>query len=744
MDKYFVTRTMKISISVSENKQIVSYDLFGLDWDQILSKLNPELFKTDYGAIIEPMYFAQVALYLENYNRPILSPPTFSVGQQMIMSVQVYDTRNYNNTYQIENREISPNTMEQELVSSLFGAEQSKSPKYPVYSGIKQLMYKSINSESVRGVSLEDNIRFMLEFTKPSETLLYTTDGKPLSFNDRISLRIYSDYFQLNPPTQKTITTTTTTADSSTTTTAQDISAAGACKKTSNQVPKIFIDEKYINYKTKTSSLTRPVASPSCRPEDQPIAVIALAHSPTPPPTNSPTATHTNTPTPTPTLTQTPTNTATTTQTPTNTTSATATVTPSTTVQTPTPTASQTSTPFSTPTQSPSNTSTPIPTTTPTQTVTSTTTTTPTNTTTPSPTPTRGCVEGESFDVLPLPVSLDWRNIEKTSTGETVITDREGTYIKSLSLFTWSTNSVPNTAPDILNDTIKTTNGIFVGIGKESLLASQDLENWTITNHGISSELTEYTWNKILYVEELGQKYFMLPTVETQQNGVPAPLAYSKDLLSWGVVNLPIVYTSGTENRSRNFLSGAYGNGIFVLGTDSKEKDNYLYDRYQPVIMTSFNGVTWTPRSLGVSYEYSDTFNKLGDIQDIYHNGLDFVAIAVGTRDENGSAVDCARVFQSPNGINWTQQLVIDGDSFVMTYGGTNVYNSGKFLLVANNKFTDISTIYYSLDGLWWIIIGEIATEIGINKIKSIDDTFYAVSNDYLYVSRDCPGNISY
>lgn len=804
--KTFVTKTNIVEVTPYNYNRDCIWDITKtIDFNQILDQLNPVLFINDSsvkyndgGKIsIRPQYLDNLSVRIETIDNPIpeqlftSSKPvnykdrllaTYPIREQVPLDINgpLYKSLSsyYEEIYSGSNlvATLTSPFLESEIIKNLFYYDLTTSN---VDAKNGKRVYKTFPiSGTFSSKQILDRIGD-LEFKKETRLVFSFYLLTEMQF---IELRAYSDYFKLTKPqtiststtttnagtTTKTTTTTDTTTDTTknttntttttnngitttvtdtgttTITTAQDISPAGACKKTRNQVPKIFIDEKYVDYKTKTSSATRPVASPSCRPEDQPIAVISLAHSPTPPPTNSPTATLTQTPTPTPTLTQTPTYTATTTATPTQTQSQTATVTPSTTVQTPTPTQTQSSTPLSTQTQTPTHTSTPDPTSTPTTSMTPTLTTTPTTTETPSPTPTRGCVEGESFYAFPLSVSLDWTNIEKTSAGEIVITDTEGTYIKSLNLLDWPANSLPATAPNTLNDMIKTTNGILVGVGKESLVASQDGQNWTTTNHGISSNLTTYTWNKILYVEELGEKYFMLPTVETQQNGVPAPLAYSKDLLSWDTVNLPVVYTSGTENRSRNFLSGAYGNGIFVLGTDSKEKDSYSYDRYQPTIMSSFNGVTWTPRSLGVSYAYSDTFNKLGDIQDIYHNGLQFVALAVGTKDESGSAVSCARVFQSPNGINWTQQLVIEGDSFAMTYGGTNVYNGGKFLIVANNKFTDISTIYYSLDGLWWITVGEIATEIGINKIRAIDDTFYAVSNDYLYVSQDCPGNISY
>ena len=823
--KTFISKTNFLETTGISSTKKISFSIFqSIDFDQVLSFLNPFLFIEDtsvqksikgnltvidqrfdtYSVRVETrddpipeQFFPQDLSYTESLkiwkNRMLFAIPIFSPFDPLFNNnpPAVYIAESYYKELYSGNTLISVKTaprLESEIIKNLYKVDYTNTPQSEKtgWKTYNDLFWHSIifttNSDKTGKLTKYGNPEYigLAQFVPLEKEIRLVASFSLQTLNQYIELRTYSDYFKLDPPntittittttnagtTTKTTTDTTTDATTDTTnattttnngitttvtetgtttiTTAQDISSKGVCKKTTNQVPKIFINGKYINYQTKTSSQTRPVASPSCRPEDQPIAVISLAHSPTPPPTNSPTATLTQTPTPTPTLTQTPTYTTTVTQSPTQTASVTATVTPSTTVQTPTPTQTQTETPFSTPTQTASQTSTPVSTSTPTTSMTATPTITPTTTETPSPTPTRGCVEGESFDTLALSASLNWTNIEKTSAGEIVITDTEGTYIKSLNLLDWPAGSLPTTAPNTLNDITKTTNGILVGVGKESLVASQDGENWTTINHGISSELTSYTWNKILYVEELGEKYFMLPTVETQQNGVPAPLAYSKDLLSWDTVNLPVVYTSGTENRSRNFLSGAYGNGVFVLGTDSKEKDNYSYDRYQPTIMSSFNGVTWTPRSLGVSYEYSDTFNKLGDIQDIYHNGLEFVALAVGTRDESGSAINCARVFRSPNGINWTQQLVIDGDSFAMTYGGTNAYNQGKFLIVANNKFTDISTIYYSLDGLWWITIGQIATEIGINKIRAIDDTFYAVSNDFLYVSQDCPGNISY
>jgi hypothetical protein len=508
------------------------------------------------------------------------------------------------------------------------------------------------------------------------------------------------------------------------------------------KVPSIFINEDNVDYKSKPGIPLPP--SPSCEPDDRPVAVIALAHSPTPPPTNSPTATHTNTPTPTPTLTQTPTNTTTTTQTPTNTTSTTATVTPSTTVQTPTPTASQTATPFSTPSQTPTQTSTPIPTSTPTQSLTQSVTPTATYTTTPSPTPTRGCVEGESFAETTLSAQLSWSNLAYDES-RFLIMDKEGTYLYSNNIFLSDSNisSMPLTGPGLWNDLIY-HNSNFIAIGKDNVATSTDGISWNLTQGLPTSENTTYSWNKILYVEELGQKYFLLPTVENQQNLTPAPLTYSNNLNEWESLSLPVVYTSGTENRSRNYLSGAYGNGVFVLGSDSKEKDSNPLDRYNPTILSSTNGITWTPRQLMTPYDYEDTFNVLGNVQDIYFNGLEFVAMVVGSRDESGAAVPCARIFHSYNGINWHFTLTIDSNSFAMAYGTTNVFNGGKFLIIANNSFTDLSTIYYSLDGLWWITVGQISTSLGINKIKAIGDSFYAVNNANFYISVDCDNGISF
>lgn len=722
----FISESMTFEAFVSSDKHTVTYDLFSLDWDQILTKLNEGLYR-DLSVLAgdfmytKPQYFDRLSIHIESSNDPIPQQIKAS-NDRLLTTVIIYDTRAYNNSYVLTSSLTNTNqTLEEGIRRALF--EEIKNPRSSVYSGFKNFISKSYTSKQLeRYMSLEDKVRFVARFQN-AKTL--------------IELRTYSNYFKMDPSTITTMTNTTTNTitDSTTTTTARDISSTGACKKTRNQVPTIFIDEKYVDYKTKTSSTTRPVASPSCRPEDQPIAVISLAHSPTPPPTNSPTATLTQTPTPTPTITQTPTYTATATATPTQTQSQTATVTPSTTVQTPTPTPTVSQTPFATSTPTGTAAETPLPTQTPTGSPTETPTQTPTHTMTPSPTSTRSCVYGQSYTSLELPISLPWNSIVDSGSVK-VLLNEDGTYMIGYSDYDWKPSSISSTYDQPEWKNLDHINNKFIAAGKGAIAVSENAITWNVIYNLPKSENTEYKWNKVLYISELGSKYFAIPTVVNQENQSPAPLAYSIDLNSWQKISLPVVYTSGTENRPRNWLSAAYGNGVFVLGSDSREKHEDPIERYKPAILTSFNGITWNSRSIGnIEYDYEDTFNSLGNVEDIIFNGTEFVALVVGLKEGNS----CARIFHSTNGINWTLSKVIDGTRFSMTFGTTNnALGIGKFLIAAENPFNYTTELYYSVDGLWWITIGQVGSYPGINKIKAINDVFYAVDNNYLYTSEDC------
>ena len=700
---------MRIDITVNSDLRGVSYNTKdSINWQEIIDQK-----------------YDGVSLYLENKKNPISSSHLIKQKSGLRSSV-LYSTNSSQNTLYLE-------------------SEKWGTATQPFYHGINSFLYSSFSSNELYNRFIRSTPE-VYRFLSP----LFDIDLRFVmifvSRKSGNSLEVYSDYFSLKPPIVEDPSTISDDVTVNPILSGDGTSLNRA--ETQNKIPSIFIDEKNINYKNvKLSKNYNPINPPKqCRvPDRAPVVNIALAHSPTPPPTLTPTPTLTQTTTNTATPTTTPTVSQTQTQTPTLSASVTTTPTPTTTVQTPTPTATQTSTPFSTPSPTASVTSTPAVTRTPTQTITNTSTTTPTHTTTPSPTPTRGCVEGESFNESALPVSLSWNKIAYEETGIfTVLMDDEGTYLYSNNLLQWQVSSLPVTGPNLWQDLIYHNNQ-FIAVGNTIATSTNAYGTWLISDSLPTSENTEYQWNKIIYVEELGQKYFVLPTVKNQENFSPAPLGYSTNLSEWESVSLPVVYTSGTENRSRNWLSAAYGNGVFVLGSDSKEKDPDITDRYQPTILSSFNGITWTSRSIGnISYDYDDAFNVLGDVKDIYFNGIEFVAMVVGSRNESNAAVPCARIFRSQNGINWDLQLTIDGNSFAMAYGTRNIFNSGKFLIIANNNFTDTSTIYYSLDGLWWITIGQIPTSLGINVIKATEDNFYAVNNNNFYVSVDCDTGVSF
>ena len=691
---------MLINVKVSSDRQVVSYDTSNLPWSSIFELID---LKASY-----------VYLYIESKEDPIFSEDGKSSkpdkNRNLLRASIMLNAANPKTNNVKMNQDVSI-LLYQGMIRFQYGLFSSATLNDLFILKSEQLFSKLFNSP----------IRFVLE-------ILDLTDQKRLIY--------YTDYFSIDAPKISN-----PLIESDDLNQNQTISTDGVSldRERDPKVPSIFIEEKNINYKTVVSEQNyKPISPPPevCRPSDRgPIVNIALAHSPTPPPTLTPTLTQTPTSSHTPTPTVTNTSTPTLTQTPTVTSSVTATATPSTTVSTPTPTITQTQTPFATPTPTETPTTTPVPTASPTLTTTNTSTVTPTHTSTPSPTPTRGCVTGEEFSSEALPASLNWDSIAYNDINQTaVILEKEGTYVYYDELQQLIINSLPITGPNTWNDIIYDNNQ-FIAIGSENIAKSTNGTDWSLSPINITSEQTTYKWNKILKIPEFNDRYFLLPTVEVQQNNSPAPLAYSSDLITWQSINLPIVYTSGLDNRPRNYLSGAYGGNIFVLGTDSQEKATDIRDRYPPSILTSFNAVTWNHRSLGISFDYEDSFNTLGNIENILYDGEQFVALVVGTRDQEGSSVSCARIFHSPNGINWDLTLTLDGNSFSIT----NNPNVQSFFLFANNHvFSGYSGAYYSPNGKWWMLVGLITTSTGINKVVPADQKFYAVDNSFLYISNEC------
>ncbi len=140
-----------------------------------------------------------------------------------------------------------------------------------------------------------------------------------------------------------------------------------------------------------------------------------------------------------------------------------------------------------------------------------------------------------------------------------------------------------------------------------------------------------------------------------------------------------------------------YGNGLYVAVAGS--------GTYR--VMTSPDGVTWTPRAVPLSDWRAVT----------YGNGL-FVAVA---------SSQTVRIMTSPDGITWTPQT----PSMNWEWSGI-CYGAGKFVAVAYDG------IAYSANGIDWTIA---TTDIdGLVSVCFFDGKFFAISGQYGDVHRSADG----
>ncbi|WP_409562676.1 beta strand repeat-containing protein [Hyphomicrobium sp. MC8b] len=155
------------------------------------------------------------------------------------------------------------------------------------------------------------------------------------------------------------------------------------------------------------------------------------------------------------------------------------------------------------------------------------------------------------------------------------------------------------------------------------------------------------------------------------------------------------VWTSYTgPSITASWDSIAYGNGTFVAVASSSDAQQ---------VMTSLDGITWTPRNAAVnSYWLSVT----------YGNGL-FVAVA-----QSGAG---NRIMTSPDGIAWTGRTVSEANAWMsVTYG------DGLFVAVAR---TGTNRIMTSPDGINWTV--RAAPEAnGWYAVTYADGKFVAVAGE--------------
>ncbi len=189
-------------------------------------------------------------------------------------------------------------------------------------------------------------------------------------------------------------------------------------------------------------------------------------------------------------------------------------------------------------------------------------------------------------------------------------------------------------------------NGLFVAVGGEgAVYTSPDGSTWTnrATNLGPT-----YACYSIAY----GNGRIIVPVISGNTPTFPDRIRYSDDGgLTWQSVNLP---------AGQNVNGGAaFGNGLFVVASPSGQ------------ILTSTDGLTWTPRTSGWTQNAARNGTYFG-------NGL-FVV----------TGGDGSQIVTSPDGINWTTRSTgISSANFL--YGGT--YANGLYTILGSNGAYATST----------------------------------------------------
>jgi len=193
------------------------------------------------------------------------------------------------------------------------------------------------------------------------------------------------------------------------------------------------------------------------------------------------------------------------------------------------------------------------------------------------------------------------------------------------------------------------TEGLFVTVGRGTILTSPDGISWTKRT---SLVVYKNLWNisvsqRSLLHSPLGVTYGKGLFVSVGESGI---ILTSSDGISWSTK------TSGTSEYLRGVT---YGNGLFVTVG------------WEGTILTSSNGTSWTKRTSGTS-------NRLWGIT--YGNGL-FVTVGYeGT------------ILTSTDGNSWTERT-----SGTSKFLREVTYGKGLFVTVGGR-----GTILTSTDGITW------------------------------------------
>ncbi len=238
-----------------------------------------------------------------------------------------------------------------------------------------------------------------------------------------------------------------------------------------------------------------------------------------------------------------------------------------------------------------------------------------------------------------------------------------GTILTSPDGITWT----PNTAgiASYLGG-VTYGSGTFVAVGYTgTILTSPDGVTWTSRSSGITADLRGVTYGNGIFVV-VGNDYSSTPPVY-------GPILTSSDGVTW---------TSRTSGIYSAFLEVTYGNGIFVAVALSED------------ILTSPDGITWTQQRItrttanAVTTPIRKTSPGNPPLRGVtYGNGI-FVAVG-----------DAGTILTSPDGITWTPRN--SGTSYFLsgvTYGEGSFVAVGNI-----GPPSTWGTILTSPDGVTWI-----------------------------------------
>jgi CSLREA domain-containing protein len=230
---------------------------------------------------------------------------------------------------------------------------------------------------------------------------------------------------------------------------------------------------------------------------------------------------------------------------------------------------------------------------------------------------------------------------------------------------TWTARSGPDYIAYFFWGSVKYAGGQFVAVGlSDSVMTSSDCVNWTVRNPAAPLVPFAPANGSLEDVAYGGGLFVAVGDIVISPTQTEVRILTSPDGVNWTPRNsgVPPTFIQGY-----NAGAVAYGNGTFVAHFTDFVTGEFI-------IITSPDGVTWTRQSTA-SFD-SFRFESFGDI---LHAGGMFVGVG-------------DRIWTSPDGVTWTLRLD-DSDTFFLGVA----YDGGRFVAVGLN-----GSIYASQDGIDW------------------------------------------